>query len=73
MKSAIEQYRSGSAQPQLPIKDLQKISFNIPTSESVLEKLNSDFRRIENTISQNSNEISNLKALQSVFLSELSC
>lgn len=72
MKSAIEQYRSGSAQPQLPIKDLQKISFNIPTSESVLEKLNSDFRRIENTISQNSNEISNLKALQSVFLSELS-
>ncbi len=72
MKSAIEQYRSGSAQPQLPIKDLQKISFNIPNSESVLEKLNADFRRIENTISQNSNEISNLKALQSVLLSELS-
>lgn len=72
MKSAIEQYRSGSAQPQLPIKDLQKISLNIPNSESVLEKINADFRRIENIISQNGNEISNLKALQSVLLSELS-
>lgn len=72
MKSAIEQYRSGSAQPQLPIKDLQKISFNIPASESILEKLNSDFRIIENTISHNCNEIAYLKKLQSVFLSELS-
>ena len=51
---------------------IETVKTRLKTPESVLEKINADFRRIENIISQNGNEISNLKALQSVFLSELS-
>ena len=36
MKAAIERFKSGSAQPQLPIKDLQKITFEIPESLSLI-------------------------------------
>lgn len=72
MKAAIERFRSGSAQPQLPIKDLQKISFEIPQSNSVLTDLDRQFLSIEESISTNNKEIDNLKELRAVLLAELS-
>ena len=72
MKSAIEQFRSGSAQPQLPIKDLQNITFDIPESQNVLDDLEHRFFKIEETISINKREISNLNELASILLARLS-
>ena len=72
MKAAIEQFRSGSAQPQLPIKDLQKIIFEIPESDAVLGSLDSQFLSIEEQISINNNEIDKLKELAGILLAELS-
>lgn len=72
MKAAIERFRSGSAQPQLPIKDLQKISFEIPQSDAVLTDLDRQFLSIEESISINNKEIDNLKELSAVLLAELS-
>jgi len=72
MKVAIEQFRSGSAQPQLPIKDLQKITFEIPESDAVLGSLDSQFLSIEEQISINNNEIDKLKELAGILLAELS-
>lgn len=72
MKAAIEQFRSGSAQPQLPIKDLQKITFAIPESDTVLTALDRQFRSIEERISVNKNEIDSLKVLSNILLVELS-
>jgi len=72
MKAAIERFRSGSAQPQLPIKDLQKISFEIPQSDAVLTDLDRQFLSIEESISINNKEIDNLKGLSAVLLAELS-
>ena len=72
MKSAIEQFRSGSAQPQLPIKDLQNITFDIPESQNVLDDLEHRFFKIEETISINKREIGNLNELTSVLLARLS-
>lgn len=72
MKSAIERFKSGSAQPQLPIKDLQKITFEIPESDAVLVALDRQFLTIEESISINNNEIDKLKKLSSVLLAELS-
>ena len=72
MKAAIERFKSGSAQPQLPIKDLQKITFEIPESDTVLVALDSQFLSIEESISINNNEIDNLKELSNVLLAELS-
>ena len=73
MKAAIERYKSGSAQPQLPIKDLQKITFEIPESDAVLVALDRQFLSIEESISINNNEIDKLKELSNVLLAELSC
>ena len=72
MKAAIERFRSGSAQPQLPIKDLQKISFEIPQSDAVLTDLDRQFLSIVESISINNKEIDNLKELSAVLLAELS-
>ena len=72
MKSAIEQFRSGSAQPQLPIKDLQNITFDIPESQNVLDDLDHRFFEIEETISINKREIGNLSELASILLARLS-
>ena len=72
MKAAIERFRSGSAQPQIPIKDLQKISFEIPQSDAVLTDLDRQFLSIEESISINNKEIDNLKELSAVLLAELS-
>ena len=72
MKAAIERFKSGSAQPQLPIKDLQKITFEIPESDTVLVALDRQFLAVEESISINNNEIDNLKELSNVLLAELS-
>ena len=72
MKAAIERFKSGSAQPQLPIKDLQKITFEIPESDTVLVALDRQFLAVEESISINNNEIGNLKGLSNVLLAELS-
>ena len=72
MKAAIERFKSGSAQPQLPIKDLQKITFEIPESDTVLVALDRQFLAVEESISINDNEIGNLKELSNVLLAELS-
>ena len=72
MKAAIERFKSGSAQPQLPIKDLQKITFEIPESDTVLVALDRQFLAVEESISINNNEIGNLKELSTVLLAELS-
>ena len=72
MKAAIEKYRSGSAQPQLPIKDLQKISFNIPQTTDKLNDLDRQFKSIEKQIALNNQEIESLKELCAVLLAELS-
>lgn len=72
MKAAIERFKSGSAQPQLPIKDLQKITFEIPESDTVLVALDRQFLAVEENISINNNEIGNLKELSNVLLAELS-
>ena len=72
MKAAIERFKSGSAQPQLPIKDLQKITFEIPESDTVLVALDRQFLAVEESISINNNEIGNLKKLSNVLLAELS-
>ena len=72
MKAAIERFKSGSAQPQLPIKDLQKIVFEIPESDAVLASLDCQFLFIEEQISINNKEIDKLKELGSIFLAELS-
>ena len=72
MKAAIERFKSGSAQPQLPIKDLQKITFEIPESDTVLVALDRQFLAVEESISINNNEIGNLKELSNVILAELS-
>ena len=73
MRAAIERFKSGSAQPQLPIKDLQKITFEIPQSDAVLADLDRQFLSIEESISINNKEIDNLKELSAVLLAELSC
>lgn len=72
MKAAVERFKSGSAQPQLPIKDLQKITFEIPESDTVLVALDRQFLAVEESISINNNEIDNLKELSNVLLAELS-
>ena len=72
MKAAIERFKSGSAQPQLPIKYLQKITFEIPESDTVLVALDRQFLAVEESISINNNEIDNLKELSNVLLAELS-
>lgn len=72
MQAAIERFKSGSAQPQLPIKDLQKIVFEIPESDAVLASLDCQFLFIEEQISINNKEIDKLKELGSIFLAELS-
>ncbi len=72
MKAAIERYKSGSAQPQLPIKDLQKITFEIPEFNTVIAALDRQFLSIEENISINNKEIDNLKELSDVLLTKLS-
>lgn len=73
MKAAIEQFRSGSAQPQLPIKDLQKISFDIPDDTTILKITNMQLQAIEEMVSKGRYEIDKLKVLSRILLAKLSC
>lgn len=73
MKTSIEQFRSGSAQPQLPIKDLERIVFKIPESDTILGNLDRQFLSIENHISVNRREIDSLNDLCGILLTQLSC
>lgn len=72
MKDAIEQFRSGSAQPQLPIKDLQKVTFSVPASDEILHLLNGELRKIEEQVSINRAEIDKLKETYDILLTTLS-
>lgn len=72
MKAAIEQFRSGSAQPHLPIKDLQRITFEIPESYAVLADLDHQFLSLEEQISINKREIGSLNDFCVILLAELS-
>ena len=72
MKAAIESLKSGSAQPQLPIKDLQKAQFEIPTDDGGLLQLSDKLSCLDNAYSENCLEIMALKNMSSLILSELS-
>ena len=72
MKESIEQFRSGSAQPQLPIKDLQKITFSVPASAEILHQLDRKLRKIEEQISINRVEIDKMKGTSDILLATLS-
>ncbi len=65
MKIAIENYLSGSAQPQLPIKDLIKVPILKPSYEKIIKysKLATKIQlHIDNTQIQNQ-KLTELKAL----------
>lgn len=68
MSAAIEQFKSGSAQPQLPIKDLQQITFPVVTDEKEINALNRQMRVIQNNISIQGNEINVLKQAQQLLI-----
>lgn len=72
MKVAIESLKSGSAQPQLPIKDLQKAQFEIPIDDTVLLRLSNKLLCIDNYYSENCLENMALKRVSMLLLSELS-
>ena len=72
MKNAVVQFQTGSAQPQLPIKDLQKIMFKIPVLEKDINVLGYYLKRIEEHISINKLEIRILENLAGTLLSVLS-
>ena len=73
MKAAIESLKSGSAQPQLPIKDLQKAQFEIPKDDNALLQVSDKLSKIDNYYSENCLEIMSLKKMSTLILSELSC
>lgn len=72
MQIEIEKFKSGSAQPQLPIRDLQKVSFPIPVDGQDLVSLSANLRVIQETISLYTNEIDTLKRAQRSVLAKMS-
>lgn len=68
MSVAIEQYKSGSAQPQLPIKDLQKVTFPALVNDSDIELLDYRLKKVQNVISIQKSEIECLNRVVSLFL-----
>ena len=72
MRREIEKFRSGSAQPQLPIKDLQKVSFQIPVDRQYLVSLSANLRITQETISLYTNEINTLKRALRCVLAKMS-
>lgn len=72
MRIEIEKFKSGSAQPQLPIRDLQKVSFPIPVDGQDLVSLSANLRVIQETISLYTNEIDTLKRAQRSVLAKMS-
>lgn len=63
MESGIEQFKSGSAQPQLPVKDIKKILFPIIIDDSESIKLGTKMEHYENIKDANKAEINTLKKL----------
>jgi len=72
MKVAIEQFKSGSAQPQLPIKDLEKITFSFTEDEEKILQVSEKLQEIESVISTNNAEIHKLKEAARLLLLSLS-
>ena len=68
MSIAIEQYKSGSAQPQLPIKDLQKVSFPALENKADIDLLDYRLSKVQNVISIQKSEIERLKRVAALFL-----
>ena len=71
MKKEIERFRSGSAQPQLPVRDLEKMIFRIPNKENC-SMLNQQFKIIYESITTNFNEIAKLQELEQLVISRIS-
>lgn len=71
MKKEIERFRSGSAQPQLPVRDLEKMIFRIPNKENC-SMLNQQFKIIYESITTNFNEIAKLQELKQLVISRIS-
>lgn len=72
MVAAIESLKSGSAQPQLPIKDLQKAEFNLPVNDEAILQLSNKLSFIDKYLSENCLEMIYLKDISNIMLSELS-
>lgn len=72
MRIEIEKFKSGSAQPQLPIRDLQKVSFPIPVDGQNLVSLSSKLRITQETISLYTHENDTLKRVQRNVLAKMS-
>ena len=71
MKKEIERFRSGSVQPQLPVRDLEKMIFRIPNKENC-SMLNQQFKIIYESITTNFNEIAKLQELKQLVISRIS-
>ena len=72
MKVSIEQFKSGSAQPQLPIKDLENITFVFKDDKELILQISEKIRKIESIISINKAEIHKLKGISRLLLQNLS-
>ena len=71
MSMAIEQFTSGSAQPQLPIKDLQRVQLPLPPVHDNIQVLARRLEVIDDQITLNNNEILQLNELCDVLLANL--
>ena len=71
MKKEIERFKSGSAQPQLPVRDLEKMIFRIPNKENC-SMLNQQFKIVYENITTNFNEIAKLQELKQLVISQIS-
>lgn len=70
-KNVINNFLSGSAQPHLPIKDIKKLKFLIP-SEQVMVDFTNLIMPIQLQIDIQKNEILNLSNLQDIILRKMS-
>ena len=70
MKKEIERFKSGSAQPQLPVRDLEKMIFRLPNKENC-SMMNQKFRILYESITTNFNEIAKLQELKQLVISRI--
>jgi type I restriction enzyme S subunit len=71
MVMAIEQFTSGSAQPQLPIKDLQRVRIPLPTEQVKIREVDRRIEALDDSITLNNNEIQSLRTLSDTLLANL--
>jgi type I restriction enzyme S subunit len=69
--SAIEKFKSGSAQPQLPIKDLKHISFSLPWRTFDFTPIAKNIELIDDMITLNNNETWFLNGFCNILLSTM--